>query len=149
MKVILLEDVKKQGKKDQVIDVSDGYATNFLINKGLAVPYNKSNKTKLESTLKQRKENEDKLIEKAIKDKKVLESIQLKFKVKTGNNGKIFGTISSKQISDELKKKGYDIDKRDITLDHQIDFLGVHFVDVRLHKSVIAKVSVIVEQLKR
>lgn len=149
MKVILLEDVKKQGKKDQVIDVSDGYATNFLINKGLAVPYNKSNKSRLESTLKTRKENEEKLIEEANKEKKVLENIQLEFKVKTGNNGKIFGTISSKQISDELKNKGYNIDKKDILLDHQIDSLGVHFVDVRLHKSVVAKVSVIVEQLKR
>jgi len=145
MKVILLEDVKKQGKKDQVIDVSDGYAKNFLINKGLAVPYNESNKKKLEYTIKKREDNEAKNIEEAEKTKKELEQLKIKFKVKTSKDGRMFGTITNKQISEELTKKGYKIDKKNIILDHTIDSLGSHIVSINLHKKVVAKVNITVE----
>lgn len=145
MKVILLTDVKKQGKKDQVIDVSDGYANNFLISKGLAVPYNTQNKNKLERDLKSRSDAEDALVAECEELKKQLASVTIKFKAKTGKDGKMFGSISSKQISDELKKLGYDIDKKKITCNHVIDSLGVHVVDVNLHKKVIANINVHVE----
>lgn len=142
MKVILLTDVKKQGKKDQVIDVSDGYANNFLIAKGLAVPYNTQNKNKLERELKKREEDEESLVSECENIKKKLSNVTLKFKAKTGKDGRMFGSISSKQIADELKKLGYDIDKKKIVCDHVIDSLGTHVVDINLHKKVIAKVNV-------
>ncbi len=145
MKVILLTDVKKQGKKDQVIDVSDGYANNFLINKGLAVPYNDSNKKKLERDLKTRALEEENLIKDCEEIKKKLSSVTIKFKVKTSKDGRMFGTISSKQISDELKKLGYDIDKKKIECDHPIDSLGTHIVKVNLHKKVVCDLKVLAE----
>ena len=138
MKVILLTDVKKQGKKDQVIDVSDGYAQNFLINKGLAVPYNTQNKNKLERDLKTREEEEETLIKECELLKKKLENITIKFVAKTGKDGRMFGSISSKQISDELKTLGFEIDKKKIVSDHPIDSLGIHVVKVNLHKKVVA-----------
>ncbi|MCH5166727.1 MAG: 50S ribosomal protein L9 [Erysipelotrichales bacterium] len=145
MKVILLQDVKKQGKKDQVIDVSDGYANNFLISKGLAVPYNTQNKNKLERDLKSREDAEDALVHECEELKKKLANVTVKFKAKTGKDGKMFGSISSKQISDELKNIGFDIDKKKITCNHTIDTLGMHVVDINLHKKVIANVNVHVE----
>ncbi len=145
MKVILLTDVKKQGKKDQVIDVADGYANNFLIAKGLAVPYNTQNKNKLERDLKKREDDEEALIAECEELKKKLAKVTLNFKAKTGKDGRMFGSISSKQIADELKKIGYDIDKKKIVSDHAIDSLGTHVVDINLHKKVVAKINVHIE----
>lgn len=145
MKVILLTDVKKQGKKDQVIDVSDGYANNFLIAKGLAVPYNTQNKNKLERDLKKREDDEEALVKECEEVKKKLSNVTLNFKAKTGKDGRMFGSISSKQIADELKKLGYDIDKKKVVSDHTIDSLGTHVVDINLHKKVVAKVNVHIE----
>ena len=135
LKVILLTDVKKQGKKDQVIDVSDGYANNFLISKGLAVPYNTQNKNKLERDLKSRSDEEAALVSECEELKKRLASVTVNFIAKTGKDGKMFGSIYSKQISDEKK----------ITCNHTIDSLGVHVVDINLHKRVIANINVHVE----
>ena len=145
MKVILLTDVKKQGKKDQVIDVSDGYAKNFLINKGLAVPYNTQNKNKLERDLKKKEDEAEALYEECEKLKKKLDNVTVKFKAKTGKDGRMFGSISTKQISDELKNKGYTIDKKIISCDHPIDTLGDHIVNIDLHKKVVAKITVHVD----
>ena len=145
MKVILLQDVKKQGKKDEIINVSDGYANNFLIAKGLAVPYNEANKNKLERDINKREQAEEKLIEDMTLLKNKLEKTNIKFKVKTGKDGRMFGTITSKQISDELKKLGYEIDKRKISCDHTIESLGTHIVDIELHKKVVAKININIE----
>ena len=145
VKVILLTDVRKQGKKDQVIDVSDGYANNFLISKGLAVPYNTQNKNKLERDMKIREDNEEALVKEALELKNKLANVTIKFKAKTGKDGRMFGSISVKQIADELKSKGYEIDKKKITCNHAIDSLGVHVVDINLHKKVVANVNVHVE----
>lgn len=142
MKVILLQDVKKQGKKDQIIDVSDGYAKNFLINKGLAVPYNTQNKNKLERDIKSREDEEKALIQECEELKKKLETKTLKFKVKTSKDGKVFGSVSTKQIADELKNQGFDIDKKKISCNHTIDSLGTHVVDITLHKKVVAQIKV-------
>ena len=142
MKVILLKDVKKQGKKDQIIDVSDGYANNFLIKQGLAVPCNQVNKNRHEKELKSKEDALEAKIAECEELKKKLEKVEVSFVAKTGKDGRMFGSISSKQIADELKNKGFDIDKRIIKCDHPIDTLGTHIVDIELHKKVNAKINV-------
>lgn len=142
MKVILVQDVKKQGKKDQVIEVSDGYATNFLIKNKLAVPYTKTSKNILEGELSQRAADEEALIEECKKMKTKLESDHFSFTFKSGADGKLFGTVSTKQLSEELKKKGYDIDKKKIAMDVKIDTLGVYNIKINLHKKVSATIQV-------
>ena len=144
MKVILLKDVKKQGKKDDIIEVSDGYANNYLIKNNLAIRYTEGSKNKLNFEQKIRQDEEDKIVSKWVSIKKELESKKISFTVKSGESGKIFGTISSKQISDELKKMGYSIDKKTIVMDHVIDTLGTHIVKANVHKKVTINLTIVV-----
>jgi large subunit ribosomal protein L9 len=145
MKVILLSDVKGQGKKDDIIDVSDGYANNFLIKNKLAVIYTKKSNEVLQSELEKRQKDEDALVEKYNKVKDKLENKEIIFKVSTGKEDKVFGSISSKQISDKLNEMGYKIDKKCIKVNGLIDTLGIHNVNVELHKKVkfIIKINVV------
>lgn len=146
MKVILLQDVKKQGKKDDIINVSDGYAHNFLIKNKLAVPYTETSKNVLDKQIQKRNDDEDRLIESLNEIKKKLENKEFKFKVKTGKQDQVFGTISTKQISDELKNRGFDIDKKKIKSKTNIDTLGVHSVDIELHKKVKFVINIVLEK---
>lgn len=146
MKVILLKDVKKQGKKDQIIEVSDGYAQNYLIKNGLAVKYTTTSKNILDEEIKTRDLNEQALIEKCKIIKEKIEQTELTFKVKSGTTGKIFGSISSKQIADELAKKNISVDKKTIIIDNPIDTLGTHIISINLHKKVNAKLTIIVKE---
>ena len=136
MKVILLKDVKKQGKKDDIIEVSDGYGMNYLIKNGLSVAATKTSTKILSQELDLRKQEEEKLIEEmqAMRDKIIRENIT--FKVKTGAMDKVFGNISSKQIAEYLNKMGYKVDKKQIQIDSPLDTLGTHNVTVELHKKV-------------
>ena len=142
MKVILLQDVKKQGKKDEIIEVSDGYANNFLIKNKLAVPYTKTSSKILNSEIDARNKEEEKRIEECKKIKAKLEKDRISFVTKSGKDGKLFGRISSKQISEELAKKGYKIDKKIIETPDVIDTLGVYNVKIKLHKKVVAEIKV-------
>ncbi len=142
MKVILLQDVKKQGKKDQVIEVSDGYANNFLIKNKLAIAYTKGSSKVLNKQLENKQEIEDKLIKEYNQIKEKLKTKKITFKVKTGKNDQVFGTISTKQIHEELNKMGYNIDKKKIKIDHHIDSLGSHIVKLELHKKVTIDLTV-------
>ncbi len=146
MKVILLEDVKKQGKKDQIIDVSDGYARNFLIKNGLAVPATSGNTKQLNRKLDDRKAQEEALIEEMKKLAEVLKTKEVSIKVKTGEQDKVFGTVSSKQICEELKKQGINVDKKKIIIDTPIDTLGTHIVKIQLHKKVEGEIKVILKK---
>ena len=136
MKVILLKDVKKQGKKDEIINVADGYANNFLIKNGLAIPVTEGSKKVLDQELEQRKEMEEQLILEYSNTAKALKEKEIVFQVKTGKEDRVFGNISSKQISEELKKMGYIIDKKCIKIEFPIDSIGTHLIPVELHKKV-------------
>ncbi len=146
MKVILLADVKKQGKKDQIIDVSDGYAKNYLIKNGLAVPATTGNTKQLNRKLDTRKAEEEAFIEECKELVEKLKTKEIKIKVKTGEQDKVFGTVSSKQICEELKKQGFDIDKKKIVIDHPIDCLGTHIVKIQLHKKVQGEIKVTLQK---
>lgn len=135
MRVILLKDVKKQGKKDDIIEVKDGYGT-YLINNKLAVLETKGSSKVLNKQKEEAALEESLLLKKCEDIKEKLEKMTLNFKVNTGKNGQVFGQISTKQISDELKRKGFDIDKRKIKLDVPINTLGTTNVKVILHKKV-------------
>ncbi len=136
MKVILLQDVKKQGKKDDIINVSDGYAKNFLIKNGLAVPVTEKSKDILTKEIETRQKEEEAKIKEFEKIANTLKTQELVFEVKTGKEDKVFGNISSKQISEELKKRGFDINKKCIKIETAIDSLGNHLVPIELHKKV-------------
>lgn len=141
MKVILLKDVKKQGKSGEIINVKDGYGT-YLINNKLAVLETKGSKKVLDEQNKAAQAEASKILKEGQELKVKLEKMTLEFKVKTGKNDQVFGTISTKQIADELKKKGIDVDKRKIRLDVPVNTLGVTEVSVLLHKEVEAKLKI-------
>lgn len=141
MKVILLKDVKKQGKSGEIINVKDGYGT-YLINNKLAVLETKGSKKVLDEQNKAAQAEVSKILKECQELKVKLEKMTLEFKVKTGKNDQVFGTISTKQIADELKKKGIDVDKRKIRLDVPVNTLGVTEVSVLLHKEVEAKLKI-------
>lgn len=141
MKVIMLEDVRKVGKKDEVLEVSDGYATNYLIKNKLAVPYTKRSKEVLDRELEEKQKEEDKRIAEYEEIKQKLENKTINFKVKTGVQDKVFGKVSTKQIAEELGRLGFKIDKKCIKLDYDLDILGVSEVEIILHKKVKFKIK--------
>ena len=142
MKVIFLKDVKKQGKKNEIKEVSDGYAIHFLIKNGYAVKYTKSSGDILDNQIANDKINEEKNIKNANEVKAKIEKENLKFIVQTGKDGRVFGSISSKQICDKLSELGYKVDKKNIKIDGSLSSLGASYVEVILYKKVIAKVRV-------
>ena len=145
MKVIFLQDVKKQAKKDEIKEVKDGYAS-YLIAQKLAVPYTEKSVEVLKSEIKERQDKEDALVEECNKIRKKLENKNIKFKVKTGEQDKVFGSISSKQISEEISKMGFDIDKKKINTNGEVNSLGTHIVTITLHKKVVFNINVILEK---
>lgn len=146
MKVIFIKDVKGQGKKDEIKEVKDGYAMNYLIKNKYAVPYTETSNKRLNDEIKERKIQEEKDIEAASKIKEKLKKEKITFKVKTGKEDRVFGSISSKQIKDELDKLGYKIDKKKIILDTPISSLGHHFVKIELHKKVVAELEIVLNK---
>lgn len=145
MKVILLCDVKSQGKKDQVINVSDGYAKNFLFKNKYAVEANNSNMKLLEAKQKKNERIENELVQNMEEIKKKMMNELLTFNVKTGASGKVFGSVTNKQIAEELVKKGYDVKKENIEIKDSLNELKEYAVKVSLHKKVIAEVKVILQ----
>lgn len=142
MKVIFTKDVKGQGKAGDIKKVKDGYAQNFLIRNGYAVAYTSRSKEILDISNKNKADAEAAEIKRCEALKKELKDRVLTFKVKTGKQDQVFGTISTKQISSELERIGYKIDKKKIVLDEAISSLGYHEVKINLHKKVIATVTI-------
>lgn len=143
MKIILIDNVKGTGKKDEVKEVKDGYGS-FLIKNRKAVLYSERSKDILKTQIKERKDKEALLIKEMNEIKNKLEKDTLTFNVKTGDAGKVFGSISSKSISEELKKKGYSIDKKIINAEN-LNTLGTHIVKINLHKQVTAELNVVLK----
>ncbi|WP_211749827.1 50S ribosomal protein L9 [Paenibacillus sp. Marseille-Q4541] len=142
MKVIFIKDVKGQGKKGQVKEVSEGYAANFLLPRGLARSATDGNMKTLENqnAAEEKRKQEEK--DEAIALGKKLESLTVELKAKAGEGGKLFGAITSKQIAEALAARGHKIDKRKIELDEPIRNLGVTQMSVKLHPEVKATLKV-------
>ena len=142
MEVIFIKDLKNQGKKGQVKNVKDGYAENFLIKNGYAVKKTKENLLKLnqEQTKQAKEDAANKEEAKLLKEK--LSKVTLEFKVKTGEGDRVFGSISIKQIKDELAKQGYKIEKSSIELTNNISSLGFHNVNINLYPEITAQIKV-------
>ena len=143
MKVILLEDVKKVGKKGDIVNVADGYGQNFLIKNNLAVIANAKGRAILDQQKKEVELQEEAKKEEAMEILRKLEKITLEFALSSGKDGRVFGSISTKQIVAELLKD-YDIkvDKRKIKLDQPINTLGMNKVKVELYRNVIGEINV-------
>jgi len=147
MKVILTKDVKGQGKKGEIKNVSEGYARNYLFKNNLAVEATKGNLKQLEGQKNKQKQIAQEVLEEARQLKTKIENIDLELKAKSGEGGRLFGSITNKQIADELNKK-YNIkmDKRKIELNEPIRSLGTTNVPVKLHQEVTATLKVHVKE---
>lgn len=141
MKIILLEDVRKQGKKGDIIEVKEGYG-NFLIKNKQAVLATTTGINRLNEEKKNKALDEEKKIKECENLKKKLEALNISFKVKTGAQDKVFGSVSAKQIEEELNKKGFTINKKLIKINNPLSSLGFHNVDIELHKKVMATIKV-------
>ena len=143
MKVILLENIKGVGKKDEIINASDGYARNFLFPKKFAVEATKDNLYKLKSKQDSNQHKKDLDKAKAIEIANKIKDIILQIEVKAGENGKIFGGVTSKEISEGLKSNyNIDIDKKKINLKENIKVIGTVNVEIKLYEGVIASLKV-------
>lgn len=143
MKVILKADIKGVGKKDEVINASDGYARNFLFPKDLAVVADKGNMGKLQMKKDSKNHKRELEIADAKKIAKQIENITLEMVVKVGDNGKIFGSITSKEIAENLERQyKIKVDKKKISLGETVKCLGTVVVEVKLYEGVNAKLKV-------
>ena len=143
MKVILLQDVKSLGKKGEIVNINDGYARNYVLPKKLGLEANGKNL----NDLKLHRQNEEKIalenLEAAKELAKKIEAGKVELKIKTGEGGRTFGSVSSKEIAIAVKEQmGYDIDKKKIQMKDSIKSLGMHPVSIKLHKDVTAELKV-------
>jgi len=145
MKVILLQDVKGVGKKDQVIEASDGYVRNFLLPKKLAVEANKANVNSLETKKKNAEQQRVKELEEARTLKTVLESKTVNISQKTGEGGRLFGSVTNKEVAAALlNQEGIEIDRKKITISEAIKKVGEYRAEIRLHTDVTAGLKLMV-----
>lgn len=148
MKVILNQDVKGQGKKGDMIEVSDGYARNFLFPKNLAKEATKENINVLKGQKESQEYREKKALEEAEAIKSQVDEVVVKIKAKAGDNGKLFGSVTSKEIAEELKMQHHiKLDKKKFVLPDGIKSLGTTVVDIKIHPGVVGKLKVSVESL--
>jgi large subunit ribosomal protein L9 len=147
MKVILLKDVKGTGKKGEMKEVSDGYARNFLLAKKLAVVADNTAIKELQEKNKSKEIKAQKEYEAAVELGKKMEELNITIYSKAGEGGRLFGSITSKDIAEQVKKQyNIEVDKRKITLDEPIRVLGSRFVEIKIHQKVVTKIRVDVKE---
>lgn len=147
MKIILRKDYENLGQAGQVVEVKKGYASNFLIPNGIAVIATESNKRHSEEVTRQQSRKRNKELEEAKKLAGDLSNVSVDITVKTGEENRLFGSVTSQMVHDALVEKGYTtLDKRKISIGEPIKSLGEHEVDIKLHHSVIAKIKVNVKK---
>ncbi len=142
MRVILLADVKGQGKKNDIITVSDGYANNFLIKKGFAAPATAEAVNRAEAVKAAQAKEWEQQRQKALSDAKVLSSAAVTVPANHGEKGRIFGSITSKEIAEELIKQGYNVDKKNIVLKEPIKLTGTYKITIKLFPEISTEVTV-------
>ena len=146
IKVILKENIKGVGKKDEIVEVKDGYANNFLLNQNKAILATPENINKLKARNEKLQKNHDRDVKNAKELKEVLATKEIVLKVKAGENNKVFGSISAKEIVQAVKDQlNIDIDKKKVSTDSKVKEIGVHNVELKLHSEVKANLKVRVE----
>lgn len=148
MKVILLKDVKGSGKKGDIVNVSDGYANNYLFRQGLAQPATAQNLNALEAKRSSELYKKEVALKEAKELAEKLGTVTVELTASVGVNGKLFGALSSQSIAEALEKAGISVDKKKIVLDQPIKQTGNYSVSVKLHPEVTAKVNVAVSAKK-
>lgn len=146
MKVILIKDVKGSGKKDEIVNVSDGYAKNFLLKNGLAKEANSINLAQNKQQKEANAFHKSVEIEEAKKLAKEIETKTVTLTIKCGENGKIFGSVTSKEIAEELAKQDVEIDKRKIILDSPIKNSGIYTIIAKVYPEISAKFKVVIQE---
>ena len=142
MEVILKQDINNLGQKDDIVNVKDGYASNFLIPKGYAINATPSARKIHAETMRQRAHKEAKIREEAIEVSKKLEGIFLEIGAKTSTKGKIFGSVNTIQIAEALAEKGFEIDRKNILIKEElIKEVGKYTATIKLHKDVKVEIS--------
>lgn len=142
MEIILLQDVANLGSKDDVIVVKNGYGRNYLIPQKLAILATPSSKKVLSENLKQRAHKEAKLKEVALKQAEILKSISIVIGAKTSSTGKIFGSVNNIQVAEALKEKGFEVDRKQITIkEDSIKEIGKHTAKVKFHREVVVELE--------
>ena len=142
MEIILIQDVDRLGSKDDIVDVKDGYARNFLIPKKKAIAATESAKKILAENTKQRAHKEAKLKEEATKVAEQIVNKKIKIGAKTSSSGKIFGSVNTIQLAEAINKKGFDIDRKQISIpEDSIKEVGTHTAKIKLHKEVVVDIE--------
>lgn len=142
MKVILTKDVKNVGKAGELVNVSDGYGRNYLLPQGLAIEATEANINILKEKKKAEDRKKQQEMEQAKEMAEKLSNTSIVLEVKAGENGKLFGSITSKDVQDGLKAKGFNIDKKKINLFDSIKTTGTYYVDIKIYPGISAKVKV-------
>ena len=142
MEIILREDVDKLGSSGDIVEVADGYGRNYLIPRGYAVEATESQKKRLKHEIERAKKRKAERTEEAQELKTKLEAERFIFPVKAGENGKLFGSVTTKDIGEAAANEGYELDRRNISLDENIKELGVHKVPVKLFDDIYANLIV-------
>jgi len=142
MEVIFIKDLRGQGKKGDIKTVKDGYGENFLIKKGYAVLKTSESLAQLKKEQKEKENIKAQNMQEAKELKEKIEKTTLDFKVKTGQGDKVFGSVSTKQIKDELAKENIKVEKNMIKLDESLSSLGFHNVEIELYPKIVAKLKV-------
>lgn len=142
MEIILLQDVANLGSKDDVLVVKNGYGRNYLIPQKLAILATPSSKKVLSENLKQRAHKEAKLKEVALKQAEILKDISIVIGAKTSSTGKIFGSVNNIQVAEALKEKGFEVDRKQITIkEDSIKEIGKHTAKVKFHREVVVELE--------